>query len=82
MTTLDGELRTFDGEMLLITDGGGPVAVAGVMGGLESEVTEADDRRAAGGRQLRLPQRPAHLPPAGADRAKPACGSGGASTRS
>ncbi|RME33688.1 MAG: phenylalanine--tRNA ligase subunit beta, partial [Thermoflexia bacterium] len=41
MTTLDGVLRTFDGEMLLITDGGGPVAVAGVMGGLESEVTEA-----------------------------------------
>ena len=41
MPTLDGELRTFDGEMLLITDGGGPVAVAGVMGGLESEVTEA-----------------------------------------
>jgi len=40
MTTLDGELRTFDPEMLLITDGGGPVAVAGVMGGLDSEVTE------------------------------------------
>jgi phenylalanyl-tRNA synthetase beta chain len=40
MSTLDGELRTFDDEMLLITDGGGPVAVAGVMGGLESEVTE------------------------------------------
>lgn len=43
MKTLDGELRTFDEEMLLITDGGGPVAVAGVMGGLESEVTEATD---------------------------------------
>ena len=41
MKTLDGELRTLDGEMLLITDGGGPVAVAGVMGGQESEVTEA-----------------------------------------
>ena len=41
MATLDGELRTFDEEMLLITNGGGPVAVAGVMGGLESEVTEA-----------------------------------------
>ena len=40
MTTLDGEQRTLDGEMLLITDGGGPVAVAGVMGGLESEVTQ------------------------------------------
>jgi phenylalanyl-tRNA synthetase beta chain len=41
MTTLDGILRTFDGEMLLITDGGGPVAIAGVMGGLESEITDA-----------------------------------------
>jgi len=40
MKTLDGELRTFDEDMLLITDGGGSVAVAGVMGGLESEVTE------------------------------------------
>ncbi len=39
MHTLDGELRTFDGDMLLITDGGGPVAVAGVMGGLDSEIT-------------------------------------------
>ena len=39
MMTLDGEMRTFDSEMLLITDGGGPVAVAGVMGGMESEVT-------------------------------------------
>ncbi|MEA3341464.1 MAG: phenylalanine--tRNA ligase subunit beta, partial [Chloroflexota bacterium] len=41
MKTLDGELRTFDEEMLLITDGAGPVAVAGVMGGLDSEVTQA-----------------------------------------
>ncbi|MBC7251157.1 MAG: phenylalanine--tRNA ligase subunit beta [Anaerolineae bacterium] len=40
ITTLDGIERDLDPEMLLITDGGGPVAVAGVMGGLESEVTE------------------------------------------
>ncbi len=40
MKTLDDVLRTFDEEMLLITDGGGPVAVGGVMGGLDSEVTE------------------------------------------
>ena len=40
MTTLDGIERDLDQEMLLITDGGGPVAIAGVMGGLESEVTE------------------------------------------
>jgi phenylalanyl-tRNA synthetase beta chain len=40
MRTLDGTMRTFDEDMLLITDGGGPVAVAGVMGGEESEVSE------------------------------------------
>ncbi len=39
MTTLDGQDRALDEDMLLITDGGGPVALAGVMGGLESEVT-------------------------------------------
>jgi phenylalanyl-tRNA synthetase beta chain len=40
MTTLDGQLRQLDPDMLLITDGGGPVAIAGVMGGLESEVAD------------------------------------------
>ena len=40
IATLDGVYRTLDEEMLLITDGGGPVAIAGVMGGLESEVAE------------------------------------------
>ena len=41
MTTLDGVDHALTEDMLLITDGGGPVAVAGVMGGLESEITEA-----------------------------------------
>jgi phenylalanyl-tRNA synthetase beta chain len=40
MTTLDGIHRDLTEDMLLITDGGGPVAIAGVMGGFESEVTE------------------------------------------
>ncbi len=40
MATLDGVERTFDSEMCLITDGGGPVAVGGVMGGLNSEVKD------------------------------------------
>jgi len=39
METLDGVERTFDEQMLLITDGGGPVAVAGVMGGADSEIS-------------------------------------------
>lgn len=39
LTTLDGVEREFDGEMLLICDGEGPVGVAGVMGGGNSEVS-------------------------------------------
>lgn len=37
-TTLDGVERTFDDNMLMINDANGPVAVAGVMGGLDSEI--------------------------------------------
>ncbi len=42
-TTLDGVGRELDGEMLLICDGAGPVALAGVMGGLDSEITESTE---------------------------------------
>jgi phenylalanyl-tRNA synthetase beta chain len=41
MHTLDGMARDLSNDMLVIADGMGPVAVAGVMGGAESEVTEA-----------------------------------------
>jgi phenylalanyl-tRNA synthetase beta chain len=41
LATLDGKTRTFTGEQLLITDPSGPVAVAGVIGGLATEVTGA-----------------------------------------
>ncbi len=40
LTTLDGKERRFDRGELLITDRSGPIAVAGVMGGLATEVTE------------------------------------------
>jgi phenylalanyl-tRNA synthetase beta chain len=36
--TLDGIERSLDAEMLLINDAEGPVAIAGVMGGLHSEI--------------------------------------------
>ncbi len=39
-TTLDGEERTLEPDMLMICDAVKPVAVAGVMGGLNSEVTD------------------------------------------
>ena len=39
--TLDGEHRVLDAGMGLITDGERPVALAGVMGGMDSEITDA-----------------------------------------
>lgn len=39
-TTLDNVKRTLDDSMLMICDRAGSVAIAGVMGGLESEVTD------------------------------------------
>ncbi len=39
-TTLDGQERRLDERHLVIADGNGPIALAGIMGGLESEVTE------------------------------------------
>ena len=39
--TLDGMKRTLTGEMLMICDGVKPVAIAGVMGGLNSEISDA-----------------------------------------
>jgi phenylalanyl-tRNA synthetase beta chain len=41
ITTLDEVQRKLDPEMLLITDPTGPIAIAGVMGGYESEVRGA-----------------------------------------
>jgi phenylalanyl-tRNA synthetase beta chain len=42
--TLDGVKRSLDGEMLMICDGVKPVAIAGVMGGLNSEIKEDTQR--------------------------------------
>ncbi|MBF0287113.1 MAG: phenylalanine--tRNA ligase subunit beta [SAR324 cluster bacterium] len=40
MHTLDGEERTFDSEMLLIADSTGATAIAGIMGGVETEICD------------------------------------------
>jgi len=44
VTTLDGQVRRLDGEMMLIEDADGPTSIAGVMGGERSEV-RADTTR-------------------------------------
>jgi phenylalanyl-tRNA synthetase beta chain len=38
VTTLDGQVRTLDGEMMVIEDAEGPTSIAGIMGGERSEV--------------------------------------------
>ena len=42
--TLDGVERKLDGDMLMINDGEEPVAIAGVMGGLNSEIASGTTR--------------------------------------
>lgn len=41
LKTLDGQVRELTTDDLLICDSNGPIALAGVMGGFETEVTEA-----------------------------------------
>ena len=40
LETLDGQVRKLDAEDLLITDDSGPIGLAGVMGGLATEVSD------------------------------------------
>lgn len=44
ITTIDGQVRELTPDMLIIADGKSPVAVAGVMGGSESEVGDGTTR--------------------------------------
>ena len=44
MTTLDGIERSFDADAVLVCDRDGPTGIAGIMGGLVSEVSESTTR--------------------------------------
>jgi len=44
LETLDGQLRTFDAEAVLVCDADGPSAIGGIMGGARSEVSDATTR--------------------------------------
>jgi phenylalanyl-tRNA synthetase beta chain len=41
LTTLDGVVRTLDKDTVLVCDSAGPLSIAGIMGGLESEVHDS-----------------------------------------
>ncbi|MFE7430238.1 phenylalanine--tRNA ligase subunit beta [Streptomyces sp. NPDC057545] len=43
LTTLDGTVRALDAEDLVITDDRGPIGLAGVMGGANTEIADAQD---------------------------------------
>ncbi len=61
MTTLDGNERTFDTDAVLVCDRNGPTGVAGIMGGLVSEVSDETTRVLLEAATWDRRQHPAHV---------------------
>ena len=61
LRTLDGTVRKLDPSDLVIADADRAIALAGIMGGEETEVSEHDDVGPARGRELRADLAASHL---------------------